>query len=62
MKAEVGQSHSIGITEKSAEKMIDKIVKLKDKYIAMCRESYMPDNIKTALESLIEQRITILTK
>lgn len=53
---------TIGITKKSAEKMIDKIGKLKDKYIAMCRESYMPDNMKKALESLIEQRIAILTK
>ena len=53
---------SIGITEKSAEKMIEKIVKLKDKYIAMCRESYMPDAMKEALENLIENRIAILQK
>ena len=53
---------SIGITEKSAEKMIEKIVKLKDKYIAMCRESYMPDAMKEALENLIENRISILQK
>ena len=53
---------SIGITEKSAEKMIEKIVKLKDKYIAMCRESYMPDAMKEALENLIENRIAILHK
>ena len=53
---------SIGITEKSAEKMIEKIVKLKDKYIAMCRESYMPDDMKETLENLIENRIAILQK
>lgn len=53
---------SIGITEKSAEKMIEKIVKLKDKYIAMCRESYMPDDMKETLENLIENRISILQK
>ena len=53
---------SIGITEKSAEKMIEKIVKLKDKYITMCRESYMPDDMKEALENLIEKRISILQK
>ena len=45
----------------SAEKMIEKIIKLKDKYITMCRESYMPDEMKSALETLIEQRIAILT-
>lgn len=55
-------SQTIGITEKSAEKMIEKIVKLKDKYITMCRDSYMPDNTKETLEKLIEQRISILSK
>lgn len=55
-------AENIGITEKSAEKMIEKIVKLKDKYITMCRDSYMPDNIKETLEKLIEQRISILSK
>ena len=53
---------SIGITEKSAEKMIEKVVKLKDKYIAMCRDSYMPDDMKETLENLIENRIAILQK
>lgn len=53
-------AEAIGIAEKSAEKMIDKIVKLKDKYIAMCRESYMPDNMKAELEKLIEQRVAVL--
>lgn len=55
-------AQTIGITEKSAEKMIEKIVKLKDKYITMCRDSYMPDNTKETLEKLIEQRISILSK
>lgn len=53
---------TIGITEKSAEKMIEKIVKLKEKYIAMCKDSYMPDDMKEVLESLIEQRVSILEK
>ena len=53
---------SIGITEKSAEKMIEKVVKLKDKYIAMCRDSYMPDDMKETLENLIENRVAILKK
>lgn len=52
----------IDITEKSAEKMIDKIVKLKDKYIGMCRESYMPDDMKESLENLINERIAVLEK
>ena len=53
---------NIGITEISANKMIEKIVKLKDKYIIMCKESYMPNNMKMSLENLIEQRISILSK
>lgn len=55
-------AETIGIAEKTADKMIEKIVKLKDKYIAMCRESYMPDDMKEALENLIENRISILEK
>lgn len=51
-----------GIAEKTADKMIEKIVKLKDKYIAMCRESYMPDEMKKSHENLIENRIAILEK
>lgn len=55
-------AEAIGIAEKSAEKMIDKIVKLKDKYIAMCKESYIPDSMKVSLEKLIEQRVAVLAK
>ena len=53
---------TIGIPARSAEKMIGTVVKLKEKYISMCRESYMPDEMKAALEDLIEQRIAVLTK
>ena len=53
---------TIGISERSAEKMIEKIVKLKEKYISMCRASYMPEQMKANLENLIEQRIAVLTK
>ena len=55
-------AETIGIANKAAEKLIEKVVKLKDKYIAMCRESYMPDDMKEALENLIENRISILEK
>lgn len=53
---------TIGVPERSAEKMIEKIVKLKEKYIAMCRGSYMPDGMKETLERLIGQRISVLEK
>lgn len=52
---------SIGIPARAAEKMIDRIVKLKDKYIDMCHASYLPEEIKVSLEALILQRMLILT-
>ncbi len=55
-------AETIGITEKSADKMIQKIVKLKDKYIEMCKNSYMPDDMKDSLENLINERIAVLEK
>ena len=54
-------AETIGIQRKSAEKMLEKIVKLKDTYIEMCRESYIPETMKTELEELITERIAILT-
>ena len=50
-----------GINRKSAEKMIEKIVSLKDTYISMCRESYLPDDMKVCLETLICDRIETLS-
>jgi serine/threonine-protein kinase HipA len=55
-------AESVGIPDKAAEKMIGKVVKLKDNYIEMCKESYMPIDMKSALEALIEERVAILTK
>ena len=55
-------AETIGIPQKSAEKMIDKIVKLKNGYIELCTTSYLPDDMKTALEELIAQRIAVLIK
>ena len=53
---------NVGLSKKSAEKMIDKIVNLKDKYIHMCQESYLPEQMKFELEHLIEDRIAVLTQ
>lgn len=53
---------SLGITEKSAAKMLGKIIGLKDKYLELCHESYMPDDRKAALAELIAQRIAVLDK
>lgn len=55
-------AETIGIPPKSAEKMIDKIIKLKDRYVQLCKTSYLPDDMKGALEELIAQRIEALMK
>lgn len=52
---------SIGIDQKPAEKMIAKIVLMKDEYIRMCRKSYLPAAMKNSLEQLICERISRLT-
>lgn len=54
-------AEALGIPEKSAEKMIAKVVKLKDKYIAMCRASYLPKDMKESLEKLVEERLALLS-
>ena len=54
-------AEALGIPEKSAEKMIAKVVKLRDKYITMCRESYLPEDMKEALERLMDERLALLS-
>ena len=55
-------AETIGVAPKSAEKIIDKIVKMSPEYIAMCKASYMPDNMKASLEKLITERMEVLMK
>jgi len=53
-------AEAIGVSDRSAEKMIEKIANLKDRYITMCMESYMPCDMKKVLAELIEQRVNLL--
>lgn len=55
-------AETIGINPKSAEKIIDKIVKMIPAYIEMCKASYMPDDMKDSLEKLMTERIEALRK
>ncbi len=55
-------AENIGISQKSAEKIIDKIAKMKSKYIAMCQASYIPEDMKQAFEKLITERMEVLLK
>ena len=54
-------AEALGIPKKSAEKMIAKVVKLKDRYIAMCRASYLPEDMKETMKKLMEERIALLS-
>lgn len=52
-------AQSIDLPQKSAEKMIAKIVGLEEKFIQMCPASYMPDSMKNSLELLIRERMAV---
>jgi len=51
---------SIGIPDKSAIKIIRKVILMKDTYISMCRKSYMSQEMKDKFESLIRQRLAVI--
>lgn len=51
---------AIGLPQNVAEKMMDRISKCEETYLNMCEESYLPDDIKEQLKSLIQQRVSIL--
>lgn len=50
-------AENAGLDRKQAEKMIAKIVSMRDTYLALCRESYLPEDMKTAFKELICKRI-----
>lgn len=52
---------TLGITEKATEKLINKVVSMKAKYITMCKDSFLPDDMQEALINLITERIAILS-
>ena len=51
-----------GMSKVSAEKMIESIVKKKDKFINMCMESLLPEHLKNEFVELLEKRISVLEK
>lgn len=53
-------AESCDISKTSAEKMIRKIVSMKERYTQMCRESLLPEHLKNELTELIEERSKIL--
>lgn len=53
-------AENAGILREAAEKIIDRIVSLGDTYIELCKESYLPEDMKMSLEELIRSRISKL--
>ena len=50
-----------GLDRSQAEKMITKIVSMRDVYLELCRESYLPEAMKKTFEELICMRIENLS-
>lgn len=53
-------SNHCGLSKIVADRMITKIVSMKDKYIDMCYESYLSEELKQSLIEIINKRIMIL--
>ena len=55
-------AENAGILREAAEKIIDRVVSLSDAYIELCKNSHIPDDMKTALEELILTRTVRLKR
>jgi serine/threonine-protein kinase HipA len=51
---------SCGITRNSAEKMITMLVSKKEKFLALCQDSLLPEHLKSRFTHLVEERIDVL--
>ena len=51
-----------GISRNSAEKMIAMLVAKKEKFIAMCNDSLLPEHLKERFANLIEERMRVFEK
>ena len=49
-----------GISRQTAEKLIENLVKLTSKWIAMCDKSLLPDDLKDRLRKIIAERSEVL--
>lgn len=49
-----------GITRQTAEKLIENLVKLTPKWLAMCENSLLPDELKDRLKKIIIERTEVL--
>lgn len=49
-----------GITESSAEKMIERLISMTSEFIKMCDDSFIPKDMKESLKELINARVSVL--
>ena len=50
-------AQNIGVNEKTALNLMKKIVSLKEKYLQMIDDSYLPENMKEAFAELLNERV-----
>ena len=55
-------SERCGMNQKSAVKILSEVVSRKETYIRMCRDSYLPENMKLKMADMICARIEILSE
>jgi serine/threonine-protein kinase HipA len=55
-------AQTANISREAAEKIIDRVVSLSDTYTELCRNSYLPDDMRSELEELISTRTTRLRR
>ena len=51
-----------GISRVSAEKMLDAVIEQRQKFVAMCEASLLPEHLKERFEKLIQERCDAITK
>lgn len=53
---------ALGLSPKATEKLMEKIIGCETLYLDLCETSYLPEEMKDSLASLIRQRISLLRK
>lgn len=49
-------AESIGILEKPARRLLDRVSSMQTIYVEICRNSYLPEELKISMERLILER------
>ena len=55
-------AETIGLPTVSAERLIQRVVAMREEYLSMCEASYLPEDMKQKLMQLIGERMAVLEK